>query len=996
MAPSSRRRGRALALLALTSLGVGVGAPGGALADPPAEPALAASPNGIYLVELADAPVVEYGGGVAGLAATAPEPGGKLDRDDPDVRSYVAHLDRRRAQVLGTVRGARKVYDYNYTNAGFAARMTPEQAAKLAKAPGVKLVVPDGESKLDTVSTPEFLGLTGRSGAWQRLGGDAKAGDGVIIGVIDSGFVPENPSFGPIRTTAAADRAIAARWRGVCDPGVEEPRVTCNNKVIGARYFNEGVGTRPIPSEYTSPRDHGGHGSHTASTAAGKHGVAVSVDGRSYGAASGIAPGARLAIYKTCWIVTEAGDDTCINSDSVKAIDTAIADGVDVLNYSISGASGYGDLVTLAFYRAAKAGVFVAASAGNDGPGASTVSKNTPWMTSVAAGTHPRQYAATVTTGDGKTYTGTGAGAAVPAAPLVLSTAVGLPGANAEDARLCYEGALDPAKAAGKIVVCDRGVNDRTAKSRAVKQAGGIGMVLVNPTANSLNGDIHVVPTVHVDHVAGAAIKAYAAGAAPTAALSAGTVVKGVRAPAVAAFSSRGPALTGGGDFLKPDILAPGVDVLAAVTPERHGGRNWDLMSGTSMAAPHIAGMAALLIQRHPGWSPMAVKSALMTSAKTTDNQRKPIPTDAGAAATPLDYGAGHVSIADAIDTDLVYDSGAQQWDRLLCGVAVTPPGGSCQGVTPIDASDVNLASIAIGDLAGKQTVTRTLTNTGRHAHVLHPKVTGLAGLSASVSPRVLVIPPGQSRSYKVTFTRTSAPLGAYVFGDLTWTPVRGAPVRSVIAVKPVFAAVSAELRGTGSAGSAEAAVQPGFTGTLTASVVGLAKAAENTAELRNPTGANFDTANPTAGEHTAKFTVTVPAGTTYVRWSTFDADVAAGTDLDVFVYRAGTTTLVNSSAGSTAEEWVSVNNPTAGSYDVYVDLYDGPAQQVKQFTFLLGSAAAGNLTATPASQQATAGAPTKVTAAWSGLPAGGRWVGRVLYGDGTTTGASTLVWVNS
>ncbi|GGS30202.1 S8 family peptidase [Actinokineospora fastidiosa] len=969
-------------------------APGSSASEP--EPALASSPNGIYLVELADEPVIEYDGGVAGIPATAPAPGDKVDRDDPDVRRYVAHLDQRRARVLDTVDGAEKVYDYNYTNAGFAARMSPQQAAKLAATPGVKLVVPDGKSKLDTVSTPDFLGLTGRRGAWNRLGGDERAGDGVIIGVIDSGFVPENPSFGAIRTSRASDRAIAARWKGVCDPGVEEPKVTCNNKVIGARYFNQGVGDLPIPGEYTSPRDHGGHGSHTASTAAGKFGVPVSIEGNDLGTASGVAPAARLAIYKTCWIITEDGDDTCINSDSVKAIDTAIADGVDVLNYSISGASAYGDLVTLAFYRAAKAGVFVAASAGNDGPTARTVSKNMPWMTSVAAGTHPRQYEAAVTTGDGKSYTGAGAGKAVPSAPLLLSTAAGLPGADADQVRLCYEGTLDPAKVAGKVVLCDRGVIDRVAKSRAVKQAGGVGVVLANVSPGSLNADFHVLPTVHVDEVAGAAIKAYAAGAAPTAALAAGARVEGARAPAIAGFSSRGPAVTAGGDFLKPDILGPGVDVLAAVTPERHGGRNWDLMSGTSMSSPHIAGLAALLIQRHPDWSPMAVKSALMTSAKTTDNQGKPIATETGANATPFDYGSGHVSIGDALDTDLVYDSGAAQWDRLLCGADVTPPGGTCDGVTGIDPSEVNLASIAIGELAGKQTVTRTLTNTGRHAHVLRPRFSGLAGVSATVSPRLLVIPPGQSRSFKVTFTRTTAQLGSYVFGDLTWTPQRGEAVRSVIAVKPVLAAVPAEVHGTGSAGSAEVTATPGFSGTLTASVVGLTRAGENRAELKNPTSANFDQENPTASDHTAKFTVTVPAGTTYARWATFDSDVAEGTDLDLFVYEAGTTTLVGGSASGTSQEWVWVENPEPKSYDVYVDLYAGPAQEVKLFSFLLGSEAAGNLTATPATQPVTIATPVKVTAAWDDLAPGGRWLGRLLYGDGTATAASTLVWVNS
>ena len=153
-------------------------------------------------------------------------------------------------------------------------------------------------------------------------------------------------------------------------------------------------------------------------------------------------------------------------------------------------------------------------------------------------------------------------------APLVVSSAVGLAGANPTNTTLCFPGTLDPAKVTGKIVVCDRGVNDRVAKSAAVKQAGGVGMVLANTSAaQSLNADFHSVPSIHVDNAAGAATKAYVAGTAnPTATISAVDTTP-VRAPEMAGFSSYGPAIAGGGDLLKPDITAPGVDVIAAVSP---------------------------------------------------------------------------------------------------------------------------------------------------------------------------------------------------------------------------------------------------------------------------------------------------------------------------------------------------------------------------------------------------------------------------------------------
>jgi subtilisin family serine protease len=238
--------------------------------------------------------------------------------------------------------------------------------------------------------------------------------------------------------------------------------------------------------------------------------------------------------------------------------------------------------------------------------------------------------------------------------------------ADRNNVGLCFEGTLDPAKTAGRIVVCDRGVNDRIAKSREVKRAGGVGMVLTNTSANSLNADVHYVPTVHVDHFAGAAIKAYVAGtAAPTASLGAGVLEFGVKAPQVAAFSSRGPALSGAGDLLKPDIMAPGVDIIAGVSPDGHDGRLYDFISGTSMSSPHIAGLAALIIQRHPDWSPMMVKSALLTTASQKDNKRQPITTDAGAPAGPFAYGSGHVNVNGAANPGLVYAGPARPSTRM-------------------------------------------------------------------------------------------------------------------------------------------------------------------------------------------------------------------------------------------------------------------------------------------------------------------------------------------
>jgi subtilisin family serine protease len=445
-----------------------------------------------------------------------------------------------------------------------------------------------------------------------------------------------------------------------------------------------------FPYEFWSPRGAAGHGSHTAGTAAGNYNVNAVVTATTLGNISGMAPRARIAVYKVCWGI-EVGIAGCATSDSVAAIDQAVSDGVDVINFSISGSTtSFLDPVEVAFLFAADAGVFVAASAGNNGPGASTVAHISPWLTTVAAGTKNRAYQATATLGNGASYTGVGLGAAVPSSPLILSINAGLSGANATAVRLCFSSEwtggipqLDPAKVAGKIVVCDRGTNDRVDKSRAVQEAGGVGMILTNVTPNSLNADLHFVPTVHLADTDRAAILAYGATAAPTASLSAGVQVL-VVAPDVAAFSSRGPALAGAGDMLKPDIMAPGVDILAAHSPIESG-YIFNFLSGTSMSSPHMAGIAALFKQLHPEWSPAMIKSALMTTASQTRNNNTPIAGGAFA------YGAGQVVPNSANDPGLVYDAGFNDWLAFLCGTGQLTA-SYCPSIA-IDPSNLNYPS---------------------------------------------------------------------------------------------------------------------------------------------------------------------------------------------------------------------------------------------------------------------------------------------------------------
>jgi subtilisin family serine protease len=951
----------------------------------------------LYIVQMREAPVANYKGEVRGLAATKPSKGRRLNKFDPNVTRYADYLRSKQDAVASTIGNFRKVYSYTYALNGFAAELTDEQAAKLRSNPNVLFVIKNKIVKMDTVTTPTFLGLDAPNGLWDQLGGPKDAGDGVVIGVIDSGIWPEHPSF------ASLGKGPIPTFSGICQAGEQFPATSCNDKVIGARYFNEGFGgdaevKETFPYEFASPRAADGHGVHTASTAAGNYRVPAQVTAGSQtyklGRISGMAPAARLAIYKACWGFGDDPAGGCAFVDTAAAIDAAVADGVDVINYSISGSStSFIDSTEFGFLIAADAGVFVSASAGNDGPGASTVAHNSPWLMTVGAGTHDRIYKAFVKLANGAVYPGASLsndGLQTNRA-IVLSTDAILAGQDPAEAALCFPGTLDPAKVNGKIVVCDRGVNDRVEKSQVVSDAGGVGMILVNLTPNTLNADIHSVPTVHVNETNGAAIKAYVSGTSnPRGRLTGGSREWGVPAPEVVGFSSRGPALAGNGDLLKPDILAPGLDVLAAVSPVENG-NDFDFLSGTSMAAPHIAGIAALVIQKHPDWSPAMVKSALMTTATPRNNKDNPILEERSTTpATAFGFGAGQVRPNNAVDPGLVYDAGTGDWLAFLCGT-----GQACLVPGLIqDPSDLNYPSIAIGALAGSQTVSRTVTNVSGRTSRYSVSVSAPAGIDVVVSPKSFLLAPGASKTYTVKFTTSTAALNTFALGSLTWTD-GSHRVRSPIAIRPVALSAPAEVSGTGASGSASYSVGFGYSGPFTTAPRGLIPATLTPGSVVDDPGNDIGGALD-SGVGITVIPVTIPAGTTYARFSLFDEEVDGTTDdLDLYVFNATTGAQVAGSGTSTSNEQANIVNPAAGDYLVVVHGFetDGPSANFTLFSWLLGSTAAGNMTVTsPAT--ATLGASGTVTVNWSGLTTGVRYLGSVAYGGATGMPAPTIVSV--
>ncbi len=924
------------------------------------------------------------------------------------MKKYADYLRGAHAATLKRVGGGQKLYDYVYTYNGFTARLTEAQATKLEKLESVLAVAEDELHTVDTSSTPSFLGLDAPGGLWSQLGGTGVpsahpapstkgAGDNVVIGIVDSGIWPENKSFSDRDTSGKlVYQPIAGpKWFGrKCTPGEAFNASMCNQKLIGARHFNAAWGGDAAleaerPWEFMSPRDYNGHGSHTAGTAGGNAAVAATGPAAVFGTVNGVAPRARIAAYKALWSTEDASTASGFTSDLVAAIDQAVADGVDVINYSISGTrTNFRDPVQISFLFAADAGVFVSASAGNSGPTTGTVAHPGPWLTTVAAGTHNRNGTGSVTLGNGETYNG--ASVATPVGPvgLVDSTAAGMAGANPADVQLCVPGSLDPAKVTGKIVLCLRGVIARVDKSRAVEIAGGVGMVMYNDPDSSLNADFHFVPSVHVNRADGLAIKAYAATAEATATINQSTIVFNEPAPFTASFSSRGPLTAGGGDLLKPDVIAPGQDILAAVAPPGNAGRDFNLYSGTSMSAPHVAGLAALLRHLKPNWSPMMIKSALMTSGYDVLDGGTPAPNT-----NPVlifRQGAGHVRPNSAADPGLVLDSGFNDWLNFICG---TQPGPFCSAFTAIDPSDLNVPSIAIGDLAGSQTVTRRVTNVGASSATYNASFTGMAGFNVTIAPLSLTLSPGQTGTFTVTFTRTTAALNAYTGGQLRWTDGTHV-VRIPMVVRPVALGAPATVSGNGADITYQ--VKFGYTGPFTAAPRGLVAPTITPGTVAQDPDQTFNPSDPTG---TVAIPVTIPAGTTYARYGLFDADVAPGADIDLYVYQGASLVGASTTATSTEEVNFVFASPTAAAIalTVYVHGWGVPTgtSPFRLHEWYVGTAAASNMTvAAPTS--ATLGDTGNVTLSFLGLAPGTKYLGSVAYSGAAGLPSPTIVRVDT
>lgn len=708
---------------------------------------------------------------------------------------------------LGSKDKAKDAIFYSYTRHinGFAAILEDDEAAQIAKHPSVVSVFLNKGRKLHTTRSWDFMGLEDNgvissSSIWKK----ARFGENTIIGNLDTGVWPESKSF-----TDEGMGPVPSKWKGSCQNGADAT-FRCNRKLIGARYFNKGYGSvvGPLNSTFNSPRDHEGHGSHTLSTAGGNFVPDASVFGYGNGTAKGGSPNSRVVAYKVCFPPVNGNE--CFDADILAAFDMAIQDGVDVLSVSLGGDAVpfFNDSVAIGSFHAVKNGIVVVCSAGNSGPDDGTVSNVATWQITVGASTMDRQFPSFAVLNNNMRFKGESLSAkALPKNkffPIISSLEAKAAHADAIDAQLCKAGSLDPKKAKGKILVCLRGDNARVDKGQEAALAGAVGMVLANNevSGNEIIADPHVFPATHITYTDGLAVYRFLNSTKnPMAYIThPSTKLDTKPAPFMAAFSSKGPN-TITPEILKPDITAPGVSIIAAYT-ESQGPTNQDFdtrrvqyncVSGTSMSCPHVSGIVGLLKTLHPDWSPAAIKSAIMTSARTRDNAAEPITNASHTKATPFSYGAGHVQPNRAMDPGLVYDLTAVDYLNLLCALGYTKSQIEKFSETPykcpiknITLTDFNYPSITVPNLNGSITVARTVKNVGAPgtyvAQVFKP-----VGVSVTVRPKRLKFEKiGEEKRFRVTLKSKKGSAGRdYVFGQLKWTDGKHF-VRSPIVVKTV------------------------------------------------------------------------------------------------------------------------------------------------------------------------------------------------------------------
>jgi subtilisin family serine protease len=860
-------------------------------------------------------------------------------------KNYVKQLKNKQRNVMAATGISEPLYSYGHTFNGFTVTLTNKQVSALRNHPDVAAVWEDELLPLETANTPEFLGLTAASG----LHNSGFTGEDVIIGIVDTGINLEHPSFAD---DGSYSDPSSLGWAGSCDNSTDES-ISCNNKLIGAKYFNASflaAAGSLAAHELNSPRDQDGHGSHVAGTAGGNASVSALVNGLDAGFASGMAPRARIASYKACWDAPNPDASGCYGGDTMAAIEAAVADGVDVINYSIGGS-----LTTLltgpaqAFLDATAAGVFVATSAGNSGPDAGTVGMPTPWVTNVAAST----YDGSVPSLGIDILSGTLAGMSLVADEAAFTPSLAATGdingelALVEPFEACSE-ITNKANVAGKIALISRGSCAFVDKVANAEAAGALAAIVYNNQPGgepfAMGGSLTTsIPALMVSNDNGIILRDdLTAGASVTVDLSAtNTTERAVTGNIMADFSSRGPNMAVA-DLIVPDITAPGVKILAAAP----NGNTFNYLQGTSMASPHIAGIAALVKQAHPEWSPAAIRSAIMTTAR-----QDLVKEDGATPADPFDFGAGHVVPNSSINPGLVYDAGLADYVAFICGkanevatVEALFGAGVCAWLADngyLGGSQFNHPSIAISALGEQTTVVRYVTNVDSASATYHASIVAPAGVDvevlvydgASFVPgNSLTIDAGATGIYALTFDNNdSAVFEQWVFGSVTWSDGLH-NVRSPIAVMPVL---PPQINV-----ASEVITKPGkdrqhifipvefnYTGKFITQGHGMASSQENIGQVFQDADQSYQFNEVSLGFNL----MMVDPGTKVARFALYtDETPDPATDLDLYVYacQGWSCSLVGQSTSASSDEAITIIDPMPlndiGSGNVYIAFVHG------------------------------------------------------------------------
>lgn len=737
---------------------------------------LAATARVPYTIVLKGEPLASYSGNVAGYAKAARVQGGKnsgrIDVHSASAKAYVGYLAQRQSALIAQVeqqlgRSVETLDTLQHALNAVIVELDEHEALIVSQRPEVELVEREHELDLLTDRGPAFIGAPG---IWDgsASNGVASKGEGMVVAVLDTGINWESPAFaaiGPVDNYLHINPLGADTYLGLC--GTTPPNADlgrCNSKLIGMFDFTSTSSTR-------SGTDLAGHGSHTAGTVAGNTWDAPFGGGTFR--ISGVAPHANVIAYRVC-------TSGCSSTASVSSINSAIATGiVDALNYSISGGtSPWVDTVSVAFRNAVNAGIYIAASAGNDGPTAGSVNHIEPWVETVAASTKSNvigfQFKLTA---PGTPPAETDDLPLRPAAPpLPTASIVDTPivqspnfadgsndGCSAYPANtftvpdtgvadtIFFDG-FEPRGRIGAIAVLNLDQNASNcgsgARRTAALTAGATGVIFVDPAFINLGAADTSWSMLRADwDKVWAVIQSNPESARASLLLPARSYEQ--RGNVIAGFSSRGPRANSSQFVIKPDITAPGVDILAAYTATTGGATSTSMQNGTSMSSPHIAGAAALVRAIQPTWTPTQVRSAMNLTARNENMIRADnLPINA------WDLGSGHVDLTQATRSGLLLDETNANF------IAANPASSG-------NLSSLNLASMALGSCASTCTFTRTLSNPLGTSTTYDLSITGLPAGSATVSPSSFTITGGGTQTISVTVSGTLLAPAAWNFGRL-------------------------------------------------------------------------------------------------------------------------------------------------------------------------------------------------------------------------------------